>query len=233
MRQEADEASRKLAEKRGVFPAWEESIYAQTNLERKVPLRLRNATRLTVSPTGSISIIADTSSGVEPLFSLSYIRKMHDGRELVYLDPYLKLALAGEGLDPDIWAERIAEVGSLRLLEVPKWIKDVFVTTHEISPEAHIKMQAMVQKHIDNAVSKTVNLPHSATLLDVENAFLLAYKMGCKGITIYREGSHPNQVINYRSMIAKDLQRARGHSVREELKKLLTNKTLGDFDDKN
>jgi len=154
---------------------------------------------------------------------------MHDGRELVYLDPHLKQALRDVKLDPDIWAERIAEVGSLHSLEVPKQLKDVFVTTQEISPEAHIKMQAVVQKHVDNAVSKTVNLPNSATLLDVENAFLLAYKLGCKGITVYREGSHPNQVINYRSMIAKDLQRSRGHSVREELKTLLLNKSLGDF----
>ncbi|MFQ5621309.1 MAG: ribonucleotide-diphosphate reductase subunit alpha, partial [Candidatus Nanoarchaeia archaeon] len=124
---------------------------------------------------------------------------------------------------------RIAEVGSLQTLEVPKNLKDIFVTTQEITPEAHIQMQAVVQKHVDNAVSKTVNLPHSATLLDVENAFLLAYKLGCKGITIYREGSHPNQVINYRSMISKDLKRPKGNSVREELKTLLLNKTLGEF----
>lgn len=228
IRKEVDEASKNLAQERGVFPVWEQSIYAQTTMERSQPLKLRNATRMAVSPTGSISIIANTSSGIEPLFSLSYVRRMHDGRELVYLDPYLKEALDQENLDPDEWAERIAESGSLRGLEVPKWIKDVFLTTHEISTDDHIQMQAVVQKHIDCAVSKTVNLPASATLLDVENAFLLAYKLGCKGITVYREGSHPNQVINYRHMIAKDIKRS-DHSVREELKKLMFNKTLGDF----
>ncbi|MFQ5621080.1 MAG: adenosylcobalamin-dependent ribonucleoside-diphosphate reductase, partial [Candidatus Nanoarchaeia archaeon] len=103
IRKEADEASKNLAEKRNVFPAWEESVYAQTNLKQKEPRKLRNATRLSISPTGSISIIANTSGGIEPLFSLSYVRRMHDGRELVYLDPHLKQALRKENLDPDVW----------------------------------------------------------------------------------------------------------------------------------
>jgi len=218
LRQAADEASESLAAERGSFPAW----------TKRQGRRFRNATRLAVSPTGSVSMIAETSSGIEPLFSVSYVKKVLGGEEFYYINPYLQARLEELGLYSDELVERIANFGLAATKEVPAEVQRIFVTTHEIAPEWHVRMQAAVQQHVDNAVSKTVNLPGDATLLDVENVFLLAWKLGCKGCTIYRDGSMGEQVLMTTAILGRRGERER-RSVREELKQLLENKSLADF----
>lgn len=229
----ADEASEALGKERTPFPDWNRSIYCAKSPHfrgerREDERRFRNATRLAISPTGSISMIAETSSGIEPLFSVSYVKKVLGGEEFYYVDPVLKQRLEELDLYQEELIERIANFGLRNVEEVPDEVKRVFVTTHEIAPEWHVRMQAAVQEHVDNAVSKTVNLPHSATLLDVENVFLLAWKLGCKGCTIYRDGSRSDQVLRSTALLGK--QESHGvKSIREELKVLATNKSLSEF----
>ncbi|MBR9703148.1 adenosylcobalamin-dependent ribonucleoside-diphosphate reductase [Candidatus Woesearchaeota archaeon] len=231
LRSVADEASFELAQERGVFPAWKKSIYApKKDLPKGLPMR--NATRLAVSPTGSTSILADTSSSIEPVFALSYVKHVAGGKELSYVDPYLQEALEEEGILTQELLERIVNNGLSSCEEVPKEILDVFVTTHNISPEYHVRMQATWQKFVDNGVSKTVNLPYDATLLDVENVFMLAYKLGCKGVTIYRDGSKQNQVLELTTFMQKRTGERHTTSVREELRAQLSNKSLDEFSKK-
>lgn len=222
LRSVADEASFELAQERGAFPAWKKSVY-------KDKLSLRHATRLAISPTGSISIIADTSSSIEPVYDLSYVKHMAGGKELSYVDPYLKEALDEEGLLTNEILERIINHGLSSIDEIPEEIKRVFVTTHAVSPEYHVRMQAAFQQFIDNGVSKTVNLPYNATLLDVENIFMLAYKLGCKGVTIYRDGSKQDQVLELTTLMQKKTGQRLTRSVREELRAQLSNKSLDEF----
>jgi len=235
VREAADEASEALAKERTPFPDWRKSIYSAKSKqfagkERKEERKLRNATRLAVSPTGSTSMIAETSSGIEPLFNVSYVKKVLGGQEFYYIDPFLKRELEERGLYTEELVERIANFGLTGAKEVPDEVKRIFVTTHDIAPEWHIKMQAAVQQHVDNAVSKTVNLPNNATLLDVENVFLLAWRLGCKGCTIYRDGSHSEQVLTITSLLSKSHeQQGKKRSVREELKILSENKSLSEF----
>lgn len=186
----ATKKSIELAELRGVFPAYDKSIYVEKDI------KIRNATRTTIAPTGTISIIAGTSSGIEPLFAVSYIRNVMDNDKLIEVHPLFKKIAKERGFYSEELMQRIAEEGSLAHIDVPEDIKRVFVTAHDISPLWHVKMQAAFQKHVDNAVSKTVNFRNEATKEDVKEVYTLAYKLGCKGVTIYRDGSRANQVLS-------------------------------------
>jgi ribonucleoside-diphosphate reductase alpha chain len=183
---EARLASIRLAEDRGVFPNWSRSIYQATGL------RLRNATQTSIAPTGTISTIAGTSSGIEPLFALAYRRHVLGGEILAELNPLLLRHLERLGQDPSKVLESVASTGRLRTNTQER---DLFVTALEISPEQHIRIQAAFQKHVDNAVSKTVNLPAEASPRDVAKAYRLAYELGCKGVTVYRYGSKSEPML--------------------------------------
>jgi ribonucleoside-diphosphate reductase alpha chain len=190
---EAQKASRDLADERGVFPNFKGSIF-----DRPDGPRMRNATVTTIAPTGTISIIAGCSSGVEPLFAVSYVRaNVLDDERLVEVHPYFEKVARGGGFFSDELMKRIAEEGTVRDVdEVPDEVQRVFATAHDITPEWHVRLQSVFQKYTDNAVSKTVNFPNQATADDVEKVYLLAYKSGCKGVTIYRDGSRTEQVLN-------------------------------------
>lgn len=184
------DASRKLAKVRDAFPEFEKSIYKDGE-------PIRNATTTTIAPTGTISIIAGVSSGIEPLFAVAFVRNVMDNDKLVEVNPYFKEVLEARGLYNKDLMVKIADEGTLsHIHEIPNDIKKVFVTAHDISPIWHIKMQAAFQKHTDNAVSKTVNFRNEATIDEVKEVYELAYKMGCKGVTIYRDGSREGQVLN-------------------------------------
>ncbi|MCX6000624.1 MAG: vitamin B12-dependent ribonucleotide reductase [Chloroflexi bacterium] len=190
--QKANAASAKLAEERRVFPAFEGSIY-------DVPEgpRLRNASRTTIAPTGTLSIISNCSSGIEPLFALSYVRTILEGEHLVEVNPYFEDVARREGFYSEDLMKDLARRGTVRGMEgVPEWVQRLFVTAHDITPEWHVRMQAAFQKFTDNAVSKTVNFPREATREDVAKVYRLAYELGCKGITIYRDGSKESQVLS-------------------------------------
>jgi ribonucleoside-diphosphate reductase alpha chain len=188
--EDAVKMSEELAQDRGVFPNWEESTWKAKGR------RVRNATLTTIAPTGTISIIAGCSSGVEPIFALAYIRNVMDNTELPEAHPALELTLKERGLFSEDLMKSIAAVGGLHDMEVPEDLKKVFVTAHDVTPEWHIRMQAAYQDHVDNAVSKTVNFPKDARPEDVERVYLLAYELGVKGVTIYRDGSRQDQVLN-------------------------------------
>ena len=191
IRDEGRKASAVIAEKKGVFPYYDKSIYKNTGL------KLRNATITTIAPTGTLSIIAGVSSGIEPLFAISYIRNVMDNDRLPEVNPVFREAAEKEGFYSDSLMERIATEGSINgFEEIPENIRRVFITAHDISPEWHIRMQAAFQKYTDNAVSKTVNLRNDATRDDVKEVYELAYETGCKGVTIYRDGSREAQVLN-------------------------------------
>ncbi|MFH0768064.1 MAG: vitamin B12-dependent ribonucleotide reductase [Chloroflexota bacterium] len=188
---EATETSKKLAKERGVFPAFKGSIY-----DRPDGFEVRNATRTTIAPTGTLSIIAGCSSGIEPLFALSYVRNILDGAHLVEVNPYFEEAAKSQGFYSEELMQKLASGARLHDIEsVPDNIKRLFVTAHEISPEWHVRMQVAFQKSTNNAVSKTVNFPHEATIEDIDKVYMMAYDMGLKGITIYRDRSRETQVL--------------------------------------
>ena len=176
---------------------------------------MRNATLTTIAPTGTISIIANCSSGVEPIFALAYIRNVMDNTELPEAHPALEQVLKDRGLYSDDLMKSVATIGGLHELEVPDDLKKVFVTAHDVSPEWHIRMQAAFQDHVDNAVSKTVNFPNQARPEDVERVYLLAYELGVKGVTIYRDGSRQEQVLNIGEVKRKGAES--GEAVQMEL----------------
>jgi ribonucleoside-diphosphate reductase alpha chain len=188
----AHEASQNLAEERGVFENFDDSIFKEQGL------KYRNATTTTIAPTGTLSIIAGCSSGIEPLFALSFVRTVMDNDKLLEVNPYFEKVARDRGFYSRELMDSIAKKGSIEDIdEIPKDVQEVFVTAHDVSPEWHIRMQAAFQKYTDNAVSKTVNLPHDATALDVRKVYDLAYELKCKGVTIYRDGSKENQVLSF------------------------------------
>ncbi|MHA1651606.1 MAG: adenosylcobalamin-dependent ribonucleoside-diphosphate reductase [Candidatus Helarchaeota archaeon] len=190
IKKEAQKTSEQLAEERGVFPNYNGSIY-----DGKI--RLRNATLTSIAPTGTLSIIAGCSSSIETIFAVVFRREILGGQVFFDVNPLFEKIAKEEGFYSDALMAKIAKQGTVsNILEIPKEIRDIFVTALEVSPEAHVKMQATFQKHVDNAVSKTVNLPKSATVDDVKRVFLLAYELGCKGITVYRYGSKEHQVLS-------------------------------------
>lgn len=186
----ARDASVKLGEARGTFPAWNESIYFPDGP------KLRNSSFTTIAPTGTISMLADCSSGIEPIFSLVFTKRVMDGTDLLYVNPYFEQACKEAGIYSEELMKKVATKGSIQDLgEIPADIKKIFVTAHDITPEWHVRMQAAFQKWTDAAVSKTCNFPKTATVQDVMDAYWLAYEAGCKGITIYRDGSREDQVL--------------------------------------
>ena len=206
IQERADAASEELASERGVFPAWEGSRYG-TGGDR-AGRALRNATRTTVAPTGTLSIIADCTGGIEPVFALAYTRQHHlDPKRPDSVTKMLEVNRAfeelakAEGFYSDELMRDLAEGASIQgRSDVPEWVRRVFVTSHDIDPGSHVRMQAAFQRHTDNAVSKTINFPSTATVEEVERAYLLAYREGCKGITIYRDGSRDQQVLSHTTM---------------------------------
>ena len=197
----AYEASEALAIERGVFPAWEASKYGPKGENR----RLRNSTRTTVAPTGTLSIIADCTGGIEPAFALAFTRSHFldasnpsQAVRLTEVNQHFAAACREAGVYSDELMEYLAAGGRLQdRSEVPSELKHVFVTSHDIAPHSHVRMQAAFQRHTDNAVSKTINFPRAATIGDVAEAYRLAYREGCKGITIYRDGSRAGQVLSH------------------------------------
>ena len=187
----ADEKSKELADKRGVFPAWEKSNYDRENE------KYRNHCRLTVAPTGTISMIADTSSGIEPTFALAWKKQnILEGKTLNYINKYFEADAIKHGFYSEDLMDYLAEGGSLESVpDLPNWVKEVYATAPEISPKDHVLMQSAFQKSCDSGISKTINFANSATEDDVENAYMLAWEEGCKGITVYRAGSREKEVL--------------------------------------
>lgn len=186
---EARKKSMELGKERGSFKNFKNSIWF-----KKYPA-MRNATCTSIAPTGTISIIAGCSSGIEPLFALVFLREVMEGKKLIETNEIFKLELIKRNLYSDNLIEQISKTGSIKNINLPSDIKKIFVTSLDIKPELHVKMQSAFQKHVDNAVSKTVNLPKDSSFKDVRKIYLLAWKLKCKGITIYRYGSKPEQVL--------------------------------------
>jgi len=192
----ATEASQKLAETRGSFPNIDKSIY-------KSPMRNSNVT--TVAPTGTIGMLAETSGGIEPNFALVYVKQVMDNSKLLYVNPILKDALIERGIYSEELMAKISEVGRLENIdEIPQDLKDIFVTSQEISPYYHVAMQSGFQEYVDSSISKTVNFDNTATKEDIRDAYLQAYNSACKGITVYRDGCRPFQVLNTGSKTNED-----------------------------
>lgn len=199
LNEEAVKASEELAEKRGCFPNFWDSIWAKRSRGR------RNATVTTIAPTGTISIIAGCSSGIEPLFAVAFMRHVLEGERLFELNPLFERIAKDRGFYTGELLEKIVRAGSVKEFEeIPEDVRSIFVTAHEVSPEWHVRMQAAFQKYTENAVSKTVNLPNKATTRDVEKVFRLAYDLKCKGVTVYRYGSKGSQVLNLGTELEED-----------------------------
>lgn len=190
LEEESHRASSDLATERGNFPNYPGSVW------EKMGVPMRNATTVTIAPTGTISIIAGTSSGIEPIFAISFVRNVIEGTRLMEVNPIFEQVARERGFYGNDLMMDIARSGSLHYVEgIPEDVKRVFVTAFDITPEWHVRMQAVFQKHCDNAVSKTINFPSDASIDDIEEAYLLAYRLGCKGITVYRYGSKREQVL--------------------------------------
>ncbi len=202
IREESRLASARLADQRGNFPAYPGSRFEGNGLGR-----MRNATTTTIAPTGTISIISGCSSGIEPLFAVSFVRRVLEGTELVEVHPFFEAIAKQRGFYSPELMKGIAQTGSIRdIKEIPRDVRRLFVTAHEVSPLWHIKIQAAFQKFTDNAVSKTVNFPQQATPDDVRQVYLSAYELGLKGVTIYRDGSRDEQVLSFGGSPPAELQ---------------------------
>lgn len=198
----AHDTSEELGRAKGVFPNWEKSIFGPSGQNRLQ----RNAALTTVAPTGSISMFFDCSSGVEPFFALAYKKEnIMGGDSLNYVNPYLMNALRARGLYSDELVEDVTHTGTIaHRTDVPEDLRRVYVTAMDISADDHIRMQAAFQKHTDNSISKTINFPNSATREDVRKGYMLAWELGCKGGTVYRDGSRDEQVLNLNSRKTED-----------------------------
>jgi len=201
--EESKKASEKLAEQQNVFPAWQESIWGPDETcardatgERVRPLRrLRNCNVTTVAPTGTISIFADCSGGIEPLFAVAFMRNQAGAIMPDVNKDFVRLAQR-EGWYSEALIQAIAQEGHIHFPEVPAEVQRIFVTAHDVTPEWHIRMQAAFQEHVDSAISKTCNFGHGATAEDVRKIYLMAYELECKGVTVYRDGCRPMQVLS-------------------------------------
>jgi ribonucleoside-diphosphate reductase alpha chain len=192
IRRESVNASVALAKERGLFPNFKESVYVKENV------RLRNATVNTVAPTGTISIIAGCSSGIEPLFALSFVRNVLSGTKLFEINALFEQVAKKRGLYNEEILGQIGHYGSLQKIKgISKGMKRIFVTAFDVTPRQHLLLQAAFQKYTDNSVSKTINLPSDATLEDVRTIYMMSHTLGCKGITIYRYGSKEDQVLSF------------------------------------
>ena len=199
VQEESGAASCNLARERGPFPNYDVSVFPDRGGAKR-----RNATTTTIAPTGTISIIAGVSSGIEPIFALSYTRNVMDNDHLVEVHPLFDAEMRRRGLYSVERMTELSKVGTLRHMEsIPEDVARVYVTAHDISPEAHLRMQAAFQKYTENAVSKTVNFPADATRDDIRKVFVLAYRLGCKGVTVYRDKSRDEQVLNIGGVNAK------------------------------
>jgi ribonucleoside-diphosphate reductase alpha chain len=182
--------SERLANERGTFPNFAGSVYDGVR-------KMRNATITTIAPTGTISMICGASSGVEPIFAVAYTKNVMDGTTFVEVNPLFKDAAQKFAFDSPELTEKIAKTGSVQgLPEVPNWVQEVFITAQEIDPQWHIRIQAAFQKYTDNAVSKTINFASTANREDIAKAYMLAYELNCKGLTVYRDGSRSEQVLS-------------------------------------
>ena len=208
-----------LAVESGKFSNFKGSIYEKGELirnnnnldwqklrEKIAEKGIRNASTTTIAPTGTIGMIANTSGRIEPQFSLVYVKSVMDGDKLLFINSYFEKAIKEADLYSEELMEKVSEIGSIaKMEEIPEEIREVFVTAHDISPQWHIKMQAAFQKYTDNAVSKTINFPNNATKEDIKMAYELAYESGCKGVTVYRDGSRDNQVLNVGKKLKSEL----------------------------
>jgi ribonucleoside-diphosphate reductase alpha chain len=205
LERESRAASVELAKERGPFAHWEGSRWQKLGMPP-----MRNATTTTIAPTGTISILAGCSGGIEPLYAVSFVRQVLDGTRLGDVNPRFVERARKDGFWSEALMAEVAARGSVRGLDgVPEEVQRLFVTAYDIAPEWHVRMQAAFQKHGHNAVSKTINFPSAATVEDVERAYRLAYELGCKGVTVYRDGSREEQVLSFggEAMSEKVLER--------------------------
>lgn len=195
---EAIKKSQIMADLRGCFPAWEGSVHEQNGI------KMRNACVTTVAPTGTIGMLAEASGGLEPNFAISFIKNVMDGTELIYTNKYFEDIAHEQGFFSKELMREVAKVGSIQGFdEIPQEVRDVCVTAQDIAPVWHIRMQGAFQKHVDSSVSKTINFPTEAEIKDIEEAYKLAHRLGCKGVTIYRDKSREGQVLNIGSVNKK------------------------------
>jgi ribonucleoside-diphosphate reductase alpha chain len=189
--EESKKASVRLARERGSFPNFRKSIWPKKGYKA-----LRNATTTAIAPTGTISIIAGCSSGVEPIYGVSYIRTVMDNLELLEVNPVFEETARREGFYSETLMRQVARMASIQhVAEIPERVRKVFVTAYDIPTEYHIRMQAAFQKHTDNSITKTINFPSTATKEDVARGYMLAWELGCKGCTVYRDKSRKIQVL--------------------------------------
>ena len=213
IQEEGRKSSAKLAEQRGTFPNFKDSIYNAKDM-----LKVRNATVTTIAPTGTIGIIAGTSSAIEPLFAVAYTRKHVLGdQELIEVNHIFEEMAKERGF----WSKKLVEEISIKggvqdIKDVPLDIKKIFVTALDIKPEDHMKMQAAFQNHVDNATSKTINFPYSASEEDIKKAYLMSYDLGCKGVTFYRNESRKQQVLNIKGKEQGSLPKVNGKMIKEK-----------------